>query len=295
MSNTSMPMPKLTRQANSRHRAPLGSDLTENMQHRARKRFGQNFLVDNHIIDRIVSSIRPTRSDTMVEIGPGLGALTRPLCAQLDRLEVIELDRDLVQRLEQAHYDGCTLNIHNADALAFDFTALSAQTCGGQKLRIVGNLPYNISTPLLFHLIDHRAVIHDMHFMLQKEVVERIAAQPGTRNYGRLSVMIQFYCAVAPLFSVPSSAFKPAPKVESAIVRLIPEQFPGAETLDHTLLETLVRQAFSQRRKTLRNTLKGLCSEEQIQQAGIRPQSRPEELSVSDYVNLLHQIETPQT
>jgi 16S rRNA (adenine1518-N6/adenine1519-N6)-dimethyltransferase len=261
------------------------------MQHRAKKRFGQNFLVDNHIIDRIISSIRPARDDVMVEIGPGLGALTRPLCAQLDQLNVIELDRDLVQRLEQARYAGCKLNIHNADALDFDFTALHAQTGGEQKLRIVGNLPYNISTPLLFHLIEHRDVIGDMHFMLQKEVVERIAAQPGTHNYGRLSVMVQFYCTVAPLFAVPSSAFKPAPKVESAIIRLAPSRFPDTDTLDHAMLETLVRKAFSQRRKTLRNTLKGYCSEEQMQQAGIRPQQRPEELSVSDYVNLLQLIE----
>jgi 16S rRNA (adenine1518-N6/adenine1519-N6)-dimethyltransferase len=260
------------------------------MQHQAKKRFGQNFLVDDHVIDRIVSSIRPARDDAMVEIGPGLGALTRPLCAQLDRLDVIELDRDLVRRLEQANYDNCTLHIHNTDALAFDFTALHAQAGGGHKLRIVGNLPYNISTPLLFHLIEHREVIGDMHFMLQKEVVERIAAQPGTGNYGRLSVMLQFYCAVVPLFSVPSNAFKPVPKVESAIIRLVPERFPGEDSLDHAMLEILVRKAFSQRRKTLRNTLKGVCSEHQMQQAGISPQSRPEELSVSDYVNLLRQL-----
>jgi 16S rRNA (adenine1518-N6/adenine1519-N6)-dimethyltransferase len=261
------------------------------MQHRAKKRFGQNFLVDDHIIDRIIASIRPARDDIVVEIGPGLGALTRPLCAQLDRLDVIELDRDLVQRLEHARYTGCTLNIHNADALDFDFTALHAQTGCEQKLRIVGNLPYNISTPLLFHLIEHRGAIGDMHFMLQKEVVERIAAQPGTHNYGRLSVMVQFYCNVAPLFAVPSTAFKPAPKVESAIIRLVPALFPGGESVDHALLETLVRKAFSQRRKTLRNILKGYCSEEQMLQAGIRPQQRPEELSVSDYVRLLRQIE----
>jgi 16S rRNA (adenine1518-N6/adenine1519-N6)-dimethyltransferase len=261
------------------------------MQHRAKKRFGQNFLVDDHIIDRIIASIRPARDDTVVEIGPGLGALTRPLCALLDRLDVIELDRDLVERLEQARYAGCTLSIHNADALDFDFTALHAQTGGGQKLRIVGNLPYNISTPLLFHLIQHRDVIGDMHFMLQKEVVERIAARPGTHNYGRLSVMVQFYCNVVPLFAVPSSAFRPAPKVESAIIRLVPALFPGGESIDHAMLEALVRKAFSQRRKTLRNTLKGYCSEEQMLQAGIHPQQRPEELSVSEYVSLLRRIE----
>jgi 16S rRNA (adenine1518-N6/adenine1519-N6)-dimethyltransferase len=259
--------------------------------HRPRKRFGQNFLVDNQFIDRIVASIHPALDDKLVEIGPGLGALTRPLCAQLDRLDVIELDRDLVKRLEQARYSGCQLNIHNADALDFDFTALHARSGGVQKLRIVGNLPYNISTPLLFHLIEHRDVIGDMHFMLQKEVVERIAAQPGTHNYGRLSVMLQFYCNVVPLFAVPASAFKPAPRVESAIIRLVPALFQGGETVDHDLFETLVRQAFSQRRKTLRNTLKGLCSEAQIQLAGIHPQQRPEELSVGDYVNLLQRIE----
>ena len=260
--------------------------------HKARKRFGQNFLVDNHIIDRIIASIRPARDDAMVEIGPGLGALTRPLCAKLGQLDVIELDRDLIQRLEHAHYAGCTLNIHNADALDFDFTALHAQTGGGKKLRVAGNLPYNISTPLLFHLIEHRDVVGDMHFMLQKEVVERIAAQPGTRSYGRLSVMVQFYCTVEPLFTVPSSAFRPAPKVESAIIRLVPARFPGADTLDHALLETLVRRAFSQRRKTLRNTLKDFCSVEEMQQAGIHPQQRPEELAVSDFVNLLRRIES---
>jgi 16S rRNA (adenine1518-N6/adenine1519-N6)-dimethyltransferase len=262
------------------------------MQFRARKRFGQNFLVDDHIIDRIIASIRPARDDIMVEIGPGLGALTRPLCAQLDQLEVIEIDRDLVQRLEQLRYADCTLNIHNADALGFNFTSLCGQSGAGKKLRIVGNLPYNISTPLLFHLFEHRDVITDMHFMLQKEVVERMVAQPGNHNYGRLSVMVQFYCNVAPLFAVPSSAFRPAPKVESAIIRLIPAQFPGADTLDRALLENLVRKAFSQRRKTLRNTLRGFCSEQQMQRAGINPQQRAEELSVNDYVSLSRRIES---
>jgi len=267
--------------------------MSEHVRHRAKKRFGQNFLVDSHIIDRIISAIRPARDDTLIEIGPGLGALTRPLCVLLDRLDVIELDRDLVRRLEQTRSNGCVLNIHNADALDFDFTALHAQTGAAQKLRIVGNLPYNISTPLLFHLIEHRDVIGDMHFMLQKEVVERIAAEPGTRDYGRLTVMIQFYCSVTPLFAVPAAAFEPAPKVESAVIRLVPAPFPGGEMIDHALLETLVRKAFSQRRKTLRNTLKGLCSEALIQQAGIRPQQRPEELSVSDFVSLLRCMEQP--
>ena len=259
--------------------------------HKARKRFGQNFLIDDDVIERIVHSIAPAHDDAMIEIGPGLGALTRPLCTRLDRLDVIELDRDLVLRLQQLLGGKCELRIHNADALAFDFSDFHARSGSDSKLRIVGNLPYNISTPLLFHLIEHRDVIRDMHFMLQKEVVERIAAQPGGRDYGRLSVMMQFYCEAVPLFTVPPDAFRPAPKVESAIIRLKPRAYPGEELLDHALFERLVREAFAQRRKTLRNTLKRLCSAQEIEQAGIDPQQRPEELGIGDFVRLLQQLQ----
>ncbi len=259
------------------------------MQHRAKKRFGQNFLVDANVIERIVRSINPQTGDHVIEIGPGLGALTQPLLKTLPRLDVIELDRDVIPELR--NLDGANkLHIHNIDVLTFDFTELSQASYNQHKLRIIGNLPYNISTAVLFHLIKHRNVIQDMHFMLQKEVVERIAAVTGSHNYGRLSVMMQLHFKISPLFTVAPQCFTPRPKVDSAIVRLVPTAELPINSDELETFEALIRQAFSQRRKTLRNTLKGLCDTKQMETAGIDPGKRPQELGVTDYIKLLHQL-----
>ena len=246
------------------------------MKHKARKRFGQNFLTDDHVIDRIVQSIGIQPEDKLVEIGPGQGALTREILPLVNNLEVIELDRDLILGLEllKSSYPG--LNIHNADAMRFDFNQL---TNSSAPLRVIGNLPYNISTPLIFNLLAHANIIKDMHFMLQKEVVERIAAQPGNRIYGRLSVMIQTYFKVTPLFLVPSMAFDPPPKVESAILRLIPDETFSNRVKDPKAYEDLIRQSFSQRRQTLRNKLKKFCDTEHIITARINTSQPADELS----------------
>ncbi|MEW6646472.1 MAG: 16S rRNA (adenine(1518)-N(6)/adenine(1519)-N(6))-dimethyltransferase RsmA [Pseudomonadota bacterium] len=255
------------------------------MEHRARKRFGQNFLHDRHVIDRIVRAIHPKAGERLVEIGPGLGALTLPLLQAAGRLEVVELDRDLIPKLEQQCAGQGELVIHSADALKFDFCALAR----GGKLRLAGNLPYNISTPLIFHLLEQAHCIDDMHFMLQKEVVERLAAKPDTSDYGRLSVMVQYRCKVEQLFIVPPGAFTPAPKVDSAIVRLEPYAEPPVD-VDAGALERLVAQAFSQRRKTLRNTLKGLLDAAAIEAAGIDPQRRAETLSLEEFAALARHV-----
>jgi len=271
------------------------------MQHFAKKRFGQNFLIDNTIINRIVDCIHPQAEDLMIEIGPGLGAMTKPLLSRLNQLNVIELDRDIIPKLikncvftDVANKD--KLQVNEIDVLKFDFaefyTQLTAVNKSGaeKKLRIVGNLPYNISTPVLFHLLNYRQVIQDMHFMLQKEVVDRIVASPGNKHYGRLSVMIQAFCDAQSLFEVPPYAFSPAPKVNSAILRLQPNSRFEKQINNFALFETLVRQAFSQRRKTLKNTLKTICSVEQIEKAGLQTTQRAEELSISDFVHLYEVI-----
>jgi len=252
--------------------------------HQARKRFGQNFLSDDAVIDRIISGINPRPGDRMVEIGPGLGALTEPLLQQLDgHLQVVELDRDLVPVLRTKFFNYPHLNINEADALKFDFNTLCD---ADHPLRVVGNLPYNISTPLIFHLLDNIRHLKDMHFMLQKEVVERMAAAPGDGNYGRLGIMTQYYCRVQPLFIVGPEAFQPAPKVESAIVRLVPHaQLPyPVESVER--LQHIVRTAFSKRRKTLRNALGGLVPPEALAALEIDPGLRPENLSVKQYCQL---------
>ncbi|MFP8965615.1 16S rRNA (adenine(1518)-N(6)/adenine(1519)-N(6))-dimethyltransferase RsmA [Pokkaliibacter sp. CJK22405] len=252
--------------------------------HKARKRFGQNFLHDQGTIGRIIRAINPTLGQHIVEIGPGMGALTEELISVTQAMDVVELDRDLIPilrtnlfRFEQG------LRIHEADALKFDFASLKPEE---GKLRVVGNLPYNISTPLIFHLLSYHGLFADMHFMLQKEVVDRMAAGPGDNNYGRLSIMTQYFCAVQPLFIVGPESFNPPPKVDSAIVRLVPhDTLPHpAQSLD--ALDRTVRTAFSQRRKTLRNTLKPLLHPEQISSLGIDPGLRPENLSLKDYVAL---------
>jgi 16S rRNA (adenine1518-N6/adenine1519-N6)-dimethyltransferase len=259
--------------------------------HYAKKRFGQNFLVDISIINLIVDSIQPQSDDLMIEIGPGLGAMTKPLLSRLDSLNVIELDRDIIPKLvNNCVFADATnktkLIVNEKDVLKFDFAEFHAAKNTDRKLRIVGNLPYNISTPVLFHLLAYRHLIQDMHFMLQKEVVDRIAATPGIKNYGRLSVMLQTFCETQALFEVPPYAFQPAPKVDSAILRLQPKTRFENRITDFSLYENLVRQAFSQRRKTLKNTLKDLCSAQQIEQAGLSPGQRAEELSIDDFVNL---------
>jgi 16S rRNA (adenine1518-N6/adenine1519-N6)-dimethyltransferase len=252
-------------------------------EHRARKRFGQNFLHDRGIIERIIGAIHPEGNQHIVEIGPGLGALTEQLIDRAGRLDVVELDRDLVPRLQQRFGDRPHFHIHSADALRFDFAALAEE---GAKLRVVGNLPYNISTPLLFHLLDQHRAIRDMYFMLQLEVVNRLAAQPGDDDYGRLSVMVQYRCQVDKLFTVPPGAFTPPPKVYSAIVRLVPHATLPCPARDEQMLGRLVAQAFSQRRKTLRNTLKGLLDAAAIEALGIDGSRRPETLTLAEFVAL---------
>ena len=248
-------------------------------QHTARKRFGQNFLQDSRIIADIVQAVRPQPADTVVEIGPGLGAITEPLAAKLDCLHVCEIDRDIIGYLKTRPYAG-KLVIHEGDVLQFDFASVP-----GRK-KIVGNLPYNISTPLLFHLSRYADEVEDMHFMLQKEVVERMVAEPGSNDFGRLSVMLQYFFEMEKLLDVPPEAFSPAPKVDSAVVRLIPAKYRIGQAQDFEQFAALVKQAFHQRRKTIRNNLKDLADDNDLQAAGISPQERAEHIAPEKYVAL---------
>ena len=253
------------------------------MSHRPRKRFGQNFLHDQSVIENILNHVNPLPGQHLVEIGPGQGALTRGLLQRAGELDAIELDRDLLQPLTDSCAPFGTLRLHNADALKFDFRSL----CGDDRpLRLVGNLPYNISTPLLFHLIEHADVIEDMHFMLQKEVVDRMAAGPGSKTYGRLSVMLQVSCEVTSLFDIGPESFKPPPKVVSSVVRLRPLPHPLVASQQMAGFAEFVTKAFSQRRKTLRNNLKGLLDADAIEACGIDPAARTETLSIADLVHL---------
>ncbi|MGM0676466.1 16S rRNA (adenine(1518)-N(6)/adenine(1519)-N(6))-dimethyltransferase RsmA [Ectothiorhodospira marina] len=251
------------------------------MNHAPRKRFGQHFLHDPGIIRRIVGAIAPHPDDTLVEIGPGLGAITGPLLERLHHLHVVELDRDLIPHLHGLGPPG-TITVHAADALRFDLASIP----GPRPLRVVGNLPYNISTPLIFHLLAQAAQIRDMHFLLQKEVVDRLTAGPGTAAYGRLGIMVQYRCRAEPLFPVGPGAFRPPPRVDSAVVRLTPYETLPYPARDEPLLARLVQQAFTRRRKTLRNALQGLALPEQIEAAGIDPTHRPETLSVEAFVRI---------
>lgn len=246
--------------------------------HRPRKRFGQNFLVDPITINDLVNAIGPKPDDDILEIGPGLGALTKPLLSKIEQLEVIEIDRDLIQQLEKLNADKQHLIIHQCDALKFDFSA-------NKKIRrIVGNLPYNISTPLIFHLLDHVEFIQDMHFMLQKEVVERMCANAGNRAYGRLSVMLQSKCETQMLLQIDADKFSPAPKVTSGFVRLRPlQQSPVPPTLVATFAD-IVKTSFSQPRKTLANNLKGLIASETLERIDIDPSVRPQQLDINAFV-----------
>ena len=256
-------------------------------QHRARKRFGQNFLHDAGVIHRILRAIHAREGEHMLEIGPGQGALTEGLLSSGAQLDVIELDRDLIPILQAQFADNPRFRLNQGDALKFDFTQLNA---GERSLRVVGNLPYNISTPLIFHLLDNAHLIRDMHFMLQKEVVERLAAEPGGGDWGRLSIMVQYHCRVEHLFNVGPGAFNPPPKVDSAIVRLIPHDVLPHPAKNPRLLERVVREAFNMRRKTLRNTLKGLLSAEDIEAAGVDGSLRPEQLKLADFVHLADRL-----
>jgi len=251
--------------------------------HIPRKRFGQNFLVDDAIIASCVEAIRPQPDDIMTEIGPGLGALTKPLLQRLDHLHVVEIDRDIITWMK-GHYAQDKLTIHENDALKFDFSTLAP------RLRVVGNLPYNISTPLLFHLLDNAAHIIDMHFMLQKEVVERMVAEPSTSAYGRLSVMLQYRLQMEYLFTVPPESFDPAPKVESAFVRAVPYAKLPTTAKNETLFAKIVTAAFGQRRKTLRNTLKGLLDDHGFAELAIDPQARAENMSVAQFVTIANYL-----
>jgi 16S rRNA (adenine1518-N6/adenine1519-N6)-dimethyltransferase len=254
--------------------------------HSARRRFGQNFLVSPGIIRKIVDAISPRPGDTVVEIGPGLGAITEPLLERIDHLHVVEIDRDLIARL-RSRFPPERLTIHEGDALEFDFGALK----GAGPLKIVGNLPYNISSPLLFHLVAFAPQVHDMHFMLQKEVVDRMVAEPGGKEFGRLSVMLQYHYHMERLFIVPPGSFNPAPKVDSAIVRMIPRKIGAGDTAnDPALFARVVTAAFSQRRKMLRNTLRELISETDLAALGIKPTARAEDIAVADYVRLANSL-----
>lgn len=247
--------------------------------HRPRKRFSQNFLIDESAIGSIVGAIAPRAGDTMVEIGPGLGAITRPLARIVRPLHVVEIDRDIVGRLRAA-FSPAELVIHEGDALAFDFAAL------GPGLRVVGNLPYHISTPILFHLADCAHALRDIHVMLQDEVVERMVAAPGASDYGRLSVMLQYRFGMEKVLDVPPSAFSPPPKVNSAVVRMIPRGTQMPRARDERLFAETVAAAFSQRRKTLRNTLGSKLSASDFAALGIDPQARAQTLSVDDYIRI---------
>jgi len=255
------------------------------MNHIPRKRFGQNFLVDEGILYDIARAIDPQPDDVMVEIGPGLGAMTRLLLASVQKLHVVELDRDLVAYLQKT-FNASQLIIHAGDALQFDFGAIPVGT--NHRLRIVGNLPYNISSPLLFHLTNVVSCVRDQHFMLQKEVVERMVAEPGSKSYGRLSVMLQWRYQMELMFIVPPTAFNPPPRVDSAIVRMIPLTQPLA--CDQGKLEQVVLKAFSQRRKTIRNCVAGMFSENELIDVGIDPQTRSETVPLRQFVALANRL-----
>ncbi|GGI70005.1 16S rRNA (adenine(1518)-N(6)/adenine(1519)-N(6))-dimethyltransferase RsmA [Shewanella gelidii] len=255
--------------------------------HTARKRFGQNFLTDDNVINSIVGAISPDNEHVMVEIGPGLGALTEPVANSIDNLTVVELDKDLVERLQNHPTLKQKLTIHQGDAMQFDFASLSQP---GKMMKVFGNLPYNISTPLMFHLFEFAELIETMHFMLQKEVVLRLSASPGTKAYGRLTVMAQYYCQVVPVLEVPPGCFTPAPKVDSAVVRLLPYTEKPYPCHDVEVLRGLVTTAFSMRRKTLRNNLKQQVTDEQFAHLNIDSSLRPEQISVEQYVSIANLI-----
>ena len=252
--------------------------------HFARKRFGQNFLHDDYIIESIVAAIQPKADQALVEIGPGLAALTVPVSKYVDHLTVVEIDRDLASRLIDNPLLNDKLTVIEQDALTFDFNELKQQL--GKPLRVFGNLPYNISTPLMFHLFEYANIITDMHFMLQKEVVTRLVAAPNSKDYGRLSVMAQYFCQIIPVLEVPPTSFKPAPKVDSAVVKLIPYKEKPYQVNDVKILSRVTTEAFNQRRKTIRNSLGNMFTAEQLVELHIDPNLRAENLTVQQYCQL---------
>jgi 16S rRNA (adenine1518-N6/adenine1519-N6)-dimethyltransferase len=253
------------------------------MKHVAKKRFGQNFLTDQSVVRSLIDAIHPKSDEIIVEIGPGLGALTKPLLEKINYLHVVEIDRDIVTWM-QNEYAKNSVTIHNIDALKFDFSSL------GSNIRVVGNLPYNISTPILFHLLDNLSCLTDMHFMLQKEVVERMVAPPSSPAYGRLSAMLQYHFQMEYLITVPPEAFEPAPKVESAFVRCVPHVTKPHIANDYSVFYKVVLAAFGQRRKTIRNTLKDFLNDDDFLKLNLNPQLRAENLSVKDYVLIANHI-----
>jgi len=256
--------------------------------HIPRRRLGQHFLHDPAVIERIAAAVAPARGQRLVEVGPGLGALTGRLLASAGELDVVELDAQLARTLGERL--GCPrgLRVHHQDALRFDFTALAAQA--GTRLRVVGNLPYNVSTPLLFHLLAQRHAVQDMHFMLQREIVDRLVAEPGSSAYGRLAVMVGYACRAERLFTVGAGAFAPPPRVTSAFVRLAVRTQPPARVRDESCLAAVTARAFSQRRKTLRNSLRGLLGETAIRAAGVDPKARPEALDLAQFAALANRL-----
>jgi 16S rRNA (adenine1518-N6/adenine1519-N6)-dimethyltransferase len=256
--------------------------------HQARKRFGQHFLRDQSVIDAIVNAINPQPDEHVVEIGPGLGAITLPVLERVNIMDAVEIDRDVIAALKVSSSTVGELRLYEADVLKFDFSSLRKDT---QLLRLIGNLPYNISTPLLFELIEQREHFHDMHFMLQKEVVARMAAQPDTSDYGRLTVMLAPWLRIEPLFDIGPEAFRPPPKVVSTVVRLTPHATPPFVIQDRVKFAQVVLAAFTQRRKTLRNALSTVLSTEQIEAAGINPGLRAEVLSPDKFAALAAQLE----
>ena len=257
---------------------------------RARKRFGQNFLHDSGVIHRIDYAIAASEKDHLVEIGPGMGALTEALVTSDCQLDVIELDRDLLPGLLASFSIYSKFKLHNADALKFDFESVRSEN---EQLRIVGNLPYNISTPLIFKLLESAFIIKDMHFMLQLEVVQRLAAQPGNKHWGRLGIMTQYHCQVEHLFDVPPEAFNPPPKVQSAIVRLTPHTLSPYPPCSEPRLRQVVQASFAQRRKTLRNNLKGIVSDSDLEKLQIDPGTRAETLSIQQFIAVANRLENP--
>lgn len=255
------------------------------MSHQPRKRFGQNFLTDESVISRIIDAIQPRKDQHLVEIGPGKGVLTQFLADRCQQLDLIEIDRDLVVLLEKNYLGTTHVVIHQLDALQLELACLNAAQYDG-KLRLIGNLPYNISTPLMFHLFDQAELIADMHVMLQKEVADRLSASPGSKKCGRLSVITQYRCKVCHLFDVAPESFNPRPKVWSSFIKLIPHQQPPVDIESFTLFNTVVTQAFSQRRKTIRNTLSKLMTAEQISSVNIDPGRRAETLSLQEFADL---------
>lgn len=265
----------------------MSSNSKKHLGHTARKRFGQNFLHDQNVIHSIVAAINPQKDQFLLEIGPGLGALTEPVADLVDHLTVVELDRDLAERLRHHPFLHQKLTVIEQDALRFDFrTYFDSLALNGKAVKVFGNLPYNISTPLMFHLFKFHDLIQDMHFMLQKEVVKRLCAAPNSKAYGRLTIMAQYYCQVMPVLEVPPTAFKPAPKVDSAVVRLVPYKTLPHPVKDIYWLNRVTTQAFNQRRKTLRNALSTLFNAEQLEALGVDLNARAENLSLADYARL---------